>query len=154
MLIHFYSCFTSCSNTSTICNTMQRQRRSKHSFLFPGCLYRFIPRYTQQLRWTLHFTFQISVCDTYGIRANAVFSRTLRENSRFEELNTCWFCNNVSVSHKNLIDVYQIINNGECKKMNVNPVSSMSHDFFKSVFRFCLPKEYIKSTYLLSHNKL
>lgn len=36
----------------------------------------------------------------------------------------------------------------------VNPVSSMSHDFFKSVFRFSLPKEYIKSAYLLSHNKL
>lgn len=152
MLIHFYSCFTSCSNTSNTCNTMQRQRKSNHSFLFPGCLYRFIPRYTQQLTWTLHFMFQISVCDTHGMRANALFSRTLREHSRFEELNTCWFCNNVSVFYKNLIDIYQIISNGECNV--INPVSSTSHDFFKSVLRFCLPKEYVKSTYLLSHNKL
>lgn len=54
--------------------------------------------------------------DTHGMRANAVFSRTLRENSRSEEMNTCWFCNNVSVFYKNLIDVYQILSNGEHKK--------------------------------------
>lgn len=35
----------------------------------------------------------------------------------------------------------------------INPVASTSHAFFESVFRFCLPKEYLKSTYLLSHNK-
>lgn len=50
------------------------------------------------------------------VRSSLVFSRTLRENSRFEELNTCWFFNNVSVFYKNIIDIYQIISHGECKK--------------------------------------
>lgn len=36
----------------------------------------------------------------------------------------------------------------------INPVSGTSHAFFKSVFRFRLHKEYVKSTYLFSHNKL
>lgn len=36
----------------------------------------------------------------------------------------------------------------------INPVWGTSHAFFKSVFRFHLPKEYVKSTFLLSHNKL
>lgn len=35
----------------------------------------------------------------------------------------------------------------------INPVSSTS-PAFKSVFRFRLHKEYVKSTYLFSHNKL
>jgi len=34
------------------------------------------------------------------------------------------------------------------------PVSGTSHAYFKSVFRFCLPKEYVRSTYLFSHNEL
>lgn len=50
------------------------------------------------------------------VRSSPVFSRTLRENSRFEELNTHGFCNNISLFYKNLIDVDQIISNGECKK--------------------------------------